>query len=276
MQTYEACSGGPFQLLVDQIKSSVLNMTIQPLQKLSVSQIEKGRIPLRDLLEDSLYYPSCDIDGGVIKYCNENFDELGICSFVYADYATGEDRLEEHLDDFMGYHLLASRKLSPSDVGADKPIPIPEGINPDEYLRYKEDWKPFARWAVFERDSDFGEEHGPERFSLLYLGAEGVAAYVGLYLANGITPKAMAIIQPGHGFGLNWTDFLDPDAILAKTVKMGDKMPEFFFYGGYGEFEYDDFAWPGYDMIDRILHYYSGFEGRVTVWQHLPDYMERY
>lgn len=24
-------------------------------------------------LRESLYYPACDIDGGVIKYCNEHY-----------------------------------------------------------------------------------------------------------------------------------------------------------------------------------------------------------
>ena len=249
-------------------------MLVERLMGLSITGIERNNFPLKDLLEDSLFYPACDIDGGVIKYCNEHFDELGICSYVYADYATGEDRLEEHLNDFRGYHLLASRELTPSDVGADKPVPIPEGINPDEYLRYKEDWKPFARWTVFERDSYYGEEHGPERFSLLYLGAEGVAAYVGLYLANGITPRAMAIIQPGHGFGLNWTDFTDPEGVLARIVRVGSSMPEYFFYGGYGDFEYDDFAWPGYEQIDRIPCYYPHDGGRVTVWQYYPDFWD--
>ena len=120
----------------------------------------------------------------------------------------------------------------------------------------------------FERDPEFGKEHGPQRFSLLYLGAEGAAAYSGLYLANKITPKAMAIIQPGTGFGLNWTDFTDFDAPLAKTVRMGNAMPEYFFYGGIGDFSYDNFAWPGYKMITRITNYYPRSEGSVTVWQY--------
>lgn len=83
---------------------------------LSTESIKFGGIPLRNLLADSLYYPACDIDGGVVKYCNEHFDEMGICSYVYADYATGEDRLEEYLDGFRGYSLLAARTLRPSDI----------------------------------------------------------------------------------------------------------------------------------------------------------------
>ncbi len=237
------------------------------LQDLSTNDIESGKLPLRYLLADSLYYPACDIDGGVVKYCNEHFDEMGICSYVFADYATGEDRLEEYLDGFRGYSLLAARTLRPSDIGADKPLQMPDGIDPKEYLRYRQNWKPFAKWAVFERDIEFGEEHGPERFSLLYLGAEGAAAYSGLYLANKITPKAMAVIQPGTGFGLNWTDFTNPEAPLAKTVMMGDVMPEYFFYGGHGDSDYNDFAWHGYVLLGRIIDYYLAEGGCVTIWR---------
>ena len=121
--------------------------------------------------------------------------------------------------------------------------------------------------AVFERDYEFGPEIGPEVFSLLYLGAEGITVYENLYLANGIVPKAMAIIQPGTAFGGNWTDYRDPDAPLAVSVMKGKTMPNYFFYGGYGYFSYDDFMWPEYRQIDAIDNYYRGSDGRVTVWQ---------
>ena len=243
-------------------------MTINALLKLSVSKIEQGSLPLKELLLDSLFYPASDIDGELIRYCNTHFSQLGICSFVYVDYYTGEERLLEHLNGFRGYHLLAHRRLSPGDVGADKPMEIPEFIDPEEYCRYQKDWKPFAHWAVLERDDEFGEEHGPKRFSLLFLGAEGVAAYAGLYLANKITPKGIAIIQPGHGFGLNWTNFFDWDAPLARTVKRGDSLPEYFFYGGLCRDGYNDCPWPGYKQMDRVDNYYSPtLDSSMTVWK---------
>ena len=246
-------------------------MKLESLTKLSVTDLCHGTFPIRQLLEDSLYYPACDIDGGVVRYCNELFDMFGICSYVYVDYTAGENRLRAHLDEFRGYHLLASRRLSPSDVGANRPFPMPEGIDSEEYGRYRRDWKPFACWAVYERDANYGSSHGLERFSLLYLGAEGAAAYAGLYVANGITPKAMAIIQPGTGFGLNWTDFCDWGGPLARTVQMGHSMPELFFYGGWGRFDYLDFNWPGYRPFDGIDDYFFRQEGRVTVWKYNND-----
>ena len=243
-------------------------MTIRSLQNLSVNQIQNGEFPLKSLLRDSLYYPSCDIDGELIRYCNRHFGQLEICSFVYADYAAGRERLMENIDTFRGYHLLATRELGPADVGADKNLQRPEGIGIDDYGRYQDHWQPFGQWAVYERDGDYGPDHGPIRFSLIYLGAEGAAAYSGLYLNNKITPKGLAIIQPGHGFGLNWTDFTDPDGPLTRTMMMGRSMPEYIFYGGLGFHGYNELPWSGFKRIDRVDHYYpTVFDSAMTVWQ---------
>jgi hypothetical protein len=54
----------------------------------------------------------------------------------------------------------------------------------------------FALWAVLERTPEFDLNHGPDRFSLLYFGAEGVATYRALYRSNRATPAAAAVIQP--------------------------------------------------------------------------------
>ena len=225
------------------------------------------KLNLQQILTDSLYYPACDIDGGVIKYCNEHYGVLGINSYVYADYGIEEKRLKDNLDSFYGYYLTKSCPVSVDNLGFDLSQLIPECS--DEDKERIEFWrqKPFARYAVFERDFGYGQEIGPDGFSLLYLGAEGITVYENLYLANGIVPKAMAIIQPGTAFGGNWTDYRDPDAPLAVSVMKGKTMPNFFFYGGYGYFSYDDFMWPGYRQIDAIDNYYRETDGRVTVWQ---------
>jgi len=243
-------------------------MTVEYLKGLTVNKIQNGPFPLKAILQGSLYYPACDIDGELIRYCNMNFDRLHICSYVYADYAVGQERLMANLDSFLGYHLISTRELSPTDVCADRGFPMPKGINPEEYRRYQDQWQAFGQWAIYERDEDYDGYHGPECFSLLYLGAEGVATYAGLYLNNDITPKGMAIIQPGHAFGFNWTNFTDPNGPFTKTIKMGRSMPEYLFYGGNGLHGYNQLPWPGYEQIDRKEHYYpTVFDSAMTVWQ---------
>ena len=48
---------------------------------------------IKNLLKDSLHYPACDLDGGVIKFCNEHYGVLGINSYVYADYGIEENQV---------------------------------------------------------------------------------------------------------------------------------------------------------------------------------------
>ena len=79
---------------------------------------------------------------------------------------------------------------------------------------------PFGEWLVFEREAGVAEDHGPERFSLVYVGADGVASYQALYLQNEVAPEVLAIIQPGTGWGGSYTDFRRPDGFLAEVVRL--------------------------------------------------------
>jgi len=236
---------------------------------LSRHDIEQGPVPIRALLDNSLYYPSAGHDGGVIKDCNTRARALNIRSFLYADYCTGPEAYLEKENNFRGYHVFGSRVLKPEDLAPSGWRPaMPAHIRLDRYTKYMQYWKPFAHWTVYERDADKTEEHGPERFSLIYIGSEGVATYQALYHSHGIVPAALCIIQPGKGFGLNWTDFRAPDEPLFQVVEQHPAgKPPIVYYGGYGH-GYDDFAWPGYEPTGkRVRPYYPEFQGEVTIWK---------
>ena len=119
---------------------------------------------------------------------------------------------------------------------------------------------------MFDRKRDFSEDHGPTRFSLLYLCADGVAAFQALYIANSATPKAIAVIQPGHGFGGNWTDYTNPDRLFAKSVFQNPNgQPELLLYGGIGEVDYyKEPCWPTFQS--RICFLDKAGGGGIGVW----------
>lgn len=239
---------------------------------LTTDDIMMGELPLHDLLENSAYYPSCGFDGGVIKYCNENLRNEDICSFIYCDYAPEEkDVVSRASTEFKGYHVFAHRTVEMEEIGADEPLPIDFSMTFYEEIRLYDllENKPenlYCHWLIMERDADFGHEHGPERFSLLYIRGEGVATYAGLYCANRITPKVLGIIQPGHGFGGNWTNYGDPQACLSHFLKSNPAgMPSYVFFGGIGH-GYENLNWPGYGIIDRVEHYYCLHSGSMVVY----------
>ena len=128
----------------------------------------------------------------------------------------------------------------------------------------------FAIWAVYYRKTDFGDAYGPKSFSLLYICDDGPSAYQYLYNDNNINPKWLALIQPGHGFGLNYTNYFEKDGMLYKLAAINiSGMPEYLLYGGYGKYyRYKEACWPNYNrQIAHIDKYYSNMDGEVTIWK---------
>lgn len=233
------------------------------LEHITKSEIESGKLPLMELLENSFYYPCSEFDGGVVKHNSRE-----IQSFIYCDYAISEEDLISHLTEFFGYRVLGHRSVSKEElIPSGWKMQIPPDVNIEEYYRYQNSFKPpFAHWIVYERLENFDDSHGSKRFSLLYIGGEGVATYQALYWSNKKTAKALGIIQPGTGFGLNWTDFRKEDGALGWVVlKNSYGTPEIIFYGGMGNGEYA-LNWTNYQYAGEILPYYRN-SGRVTIWE---------
>ena len=228
----------------------------------TVSDIE---FPLGDILRDSLYYPSSGFDGDPVRYLAGN-----VASFIYVDYGRSREELVGALraPGFRGYELLAVRDVSEDELvpnGWTPSFPTPEDGDPWKYQRVMQ--TPFCLWGILQRQDGFSESHGPRRFSLLYLCADGVAAFQALYVANHASPRIVAVIQPGHGFGWNWTNFEDPNGFFARTVLQNPVgKPEILLFGGVGERHfYEKPCWPEYQEIVRFLT--KSGHGNIGVWR---------
>lgn len=211
-----------------------------------------GPMPMPDLLRHCVYYPSAGIDGDPIKYLGKYFQ-----SFVYVDYGVGEQRVLNELMNFRGYDLISNRQVCLDEL-------VPHGWQPRELrpedgnpTRNADTIKPpFAIWAVYNRKPEICSEHGPKRFSLLYIGGEGAATYHALFYSHQVSPAVVALIQPGTGFGGNWTNFENPDKVFARLVKENPAgMPDHLLYGGWGSGEfYRNAPWPEYQTAGLTLH----------------------
>jgi hypothetical protein len=220
------------------------------LMVLDADAMKKDNLPLGELLDGSLYYPAAGFDGTPVQYCTGD-----IYSFVYVDYSRPKDLLLEELNSdqngFKGYKMLSWRGVAMDEL-------VPNGWHPeilpgpDENPRQHQSLieEPYCIWAIMERSADFDEDHGPKRFSLLYLCADGAASYQALYNSNGFVPLILSIIRPGHAFGGNYTDFTNPQGILARSVKANKKgMPEFLLHEGVRtEGEQLKAIWPDYSF----------------------------
>ncbi len=239
------------------------------LESLTTEQVQKEPLPLRLLLWNSVYYPASGLDGGLIKYCNTHGRDIGVCSFVYCDYNTKEDELCDNVaNHFRGYTIFAHRSVGVWELGV-KHLSMEPIDDRAKHKHLTPEVEPFCHWFIMERDSAFGDEHGPKRFSLLFLCCEGVTAYVQLYSQNEILPKALAIIQPGTGFGGNWTDFRDYSAHLSFVLRHIPYMPRYIFNGGMGnsEDDYTQLPWDGYMIADKVANYYGPGDGHMVVFK---------
>ncbi len=216
------------------------------------------------VLRDSLYYPASGTDVQPVKWFMGN-----VYSFVYIDYGVSRGALHSELFSrgFRGYCQIHREPVTQQQL-------TPRGwsvkIEPDlDYEEKRPDFfrkdmaHPFCEWYIFERKNNFDDSHNPERFSLLFLCADGVASYQSLYLSNGLVPLILAIIQPGHGFGGNWTNFTDRKAILAKSVFHSNILPQYVVNGGMGDFDrhYSRPMWPEYGTLLERKELLDGWAG---------------
>ena len=143
---------------------------------------------------------TCGFDGRPVQFL-AGF----IYSFIYVDYGIEKACLRNKLDKngFTGYRLAAQRPLGRDEVAPSEwEASFPRQFKQDrEKLERFRDFirEPFAIWCVFERENAFGPSHGPERFSLVYLVAEGITAYQELYVrrpaGSGTHPAGLLILE---------------------------------------------------------------------------------
>ena len=226
--------------------------------------------PFKRMLKNSLYYPSSGFDGDPVKYLAGH-----IHSFIYVDYGYSESDFLGALSNsgFRGYRPIVVRAVSEKELTPNGWTPLPLSQLDGDPAQHRHGWvkPPFCRWVVFERDSGFSPGHGPARFSLLYLCADGAAAYQALYVSNSAVPKAIAVIQPGHSFGGNWTNFGEPSQILARTVAANPAgKPELLLYGGNGSRDYyRKPCWPEYG--EHVCFLEKQGHGTIGVWRLKPE-----
>lgn len=236
------------------------------LSRVDPATIEHTVLPLDDIICDSLYYPASSFDGDPVAYLAGN-----ILSFIYADYSHSLEELDDALGNpgFLGYSVIARRQVTEAELTPRGRIPslAPCDGDPSVSRTWWQRPPPFYSWNVLQRLEGVPANHGPYRFSFLYLCADGVAAFKALYVENGRVPKAVAIIQPGHGFGCNWTNFTDPGAIFARYVRENPAgQPEHLLYGGArGQHSYTRPCWPAYSSWVCFLGNTS-----IGVWRR-PD-----
>lgn len=222
-------------------------------------------LPLQEILEDSLYYPACGSDTRPIKYL-----QGPVCSFVYADLHMTKERLIReitngfhHNDGLLGYFPILMRDVKMHEVikrGWSHSI-VPE--RDDALIEMQDQAEFFAFWTVFERNKDLDEMHGPEMISFFYIVAEAAAAYQGLYFANNIVPKALAIINPGMDL-VQWGRIERNNSFFASVVRAHPRGMPRYLLTDYNRAEWSEYSEQIVDSHDdmTLMKLHSQYDRR--------------
>ena len=255
------------------IPELALSPTPEWLLQLDATSMRSQPFPLHDVLRTSAYYPASHLDGSPIVMLAGH-----LFSFVYVDYLVDEATVCHELfgpgRGFKGYREVGRRSVSAAELAPNgwPPLRLREGDGRPGPPSRRRDIKPFGLWTVMERKAEMPPTHGPARFSFLFLCTEGVSAYQALYISNGIVPTLVAVIQPGHAMGGNWTNFEDPEQIFARVVMSHPGgLPPLLLHGGHLAREhYEQACWPPWSTLIGQQHVTPTSRRRLWRLPHLP------
>lgn len=157
-----------------------------------------------------VYYPGAGTDGHPVKLFGSTHSAH---SFVYADYHITQADVEVELGNprysFRGYHTLARLLLQDSDIvpGGWTPHVHAGDVPSDRYGFATVGAAPFGLLEVLERDSELDDTHGARRLAILFLGADGIAAYDAMFCQHQFDSTPFAVMLHDHGFGGNYDRF---------------------------------------------------------------------
>ena len=159
-----------------------------------------GRIPLRNILAESFFYPGCGHDGRLLKYTN-GF----VHSFVHVDLWTRRESYQDELfgspdqnphAGIRGYHCILCHEFDFDDL-----LPFRRTHRHGQPARRHglPERETFHRcgtgkgmWTVWQRNPGFDDQHGSERFSLLFINMDACTFYAATYNHLGIRPLVAA------------------------------------------------------------------------------------
>jgi hypothetical protein len=166
------------------------------------STADMTKIPITDILTNSLYYPCSGRDGDPIKF-------LGgfIHSFIYADNGITLKQVELSINN-------PERNIKGYETEFVLHKDYYNYIFANNIERNFSNIRINASWYILKRLEIYDSDYGPNRISLLFIQGDGLDTFNTLYIANKSYPDVLALIKSG------WmgSDNYDIDGRLAIAV----------------------------------------------------------
>ena len=173
-----------------------------------------------------VYYPGSYLDGQAVRTFNKAHYAH---TFFYVDYILEKERLTEELfkdEAFKGYELYDLREVTQSEL---LPRPwTPPQLDPEIIEASKEfvdqNQKPYCLLAIFEREDKYTDDHGAERFAIIFLFADAIATYHAMFISQNRVPAVL--LYEDHGFGCLYSKF-GHGGLLERLAKDANSYPQF-------------------------------------------------
>lgn len=199
-----------------------------------------------------VFYPGCGTDGQPVEFFGTRY--AAHC-FVFADCGLTKEHVLRELGEaghpFAGYESsgrtdIRERELTPNGWAPH--------IQPEEPPRGpRAPGGPYAFIEILKRRPGFDDAHGPRRLAILFLCADGVAAYDALFCQTKARAPFAVVLQD-HGYGGNWTSFGRGGSLEHLALQTG-RSPEFLLVAS------NTNAWTGYSAVDGAAAGGGGMHG---------------
>ena len=173
-----------------------------------------------------VFYPGSGTDGQPVKLFGS---VRSAHTFVYADYGVTQAALEAELgcgaQRFRGYDSLARVSLSERELAPNGWRPHPDAVEMALPDRNHIVTSPFGFLEILVRKQNFDDSHGPRRLCILFLGADGIAAYDALFCQQNGTPPPFVVVVQDHNLGGNYNRF-GQSGFLEKLARSRRTIPQ--------------------------------------------------
>lgn len=206
-----------------------------------------------------VFYPGSGTDGQPVQYFGSR--HAAHC-FVLVDYGVTRDHVLHELGPeghpFAGYARIGQVNVEATDLTPEGWVPH---VRPEDAPSgpLAADGS-YAFIQVLERDAGLDDAHGPKRLAILFLCADGVAAFDALF-CQAKSRAPFAVVLQDHGWGDNWTNF-GRGGVLDQLAQKTGRLPEYLLVATNTE------AWTGYSAIAGTAQGGGGMHGFVRqLWQ---------
>ena len=201
-----------------------------------------------------IYYPGSALEGSPIHVFNQAH---AAHVYLYIDYGFTKETIETLMAERIpaGYHIYDEAEPSQRDI---LPCAPRYHLTDDERRRVAELYhhaqvpthNAFAFLKIYERDEAYGEEHGAERFAVLYLGADAIATYDAIF--GNTNAKPFACILGNYGFDGSYEGFCR-GSLLENIAKRINCLPKYLICE-------KNYVWNDYKMLKTV----GGTKGRFV------------